>query len=750
MHIRSRLYLAIASSLLVFGLLAAGTALAQSQSPQEKQRGDLLREIGLKKKPSQPAAQPPDGGTSAAADDGAAGEPPAKSASPGRRAPTEKPEASKGSGAAPAAPSFRRAIHPILTASCKPCHSPGAAAAASHLLFSGDAAADHRAVARFVDTRNPGASVLLAKVSGAAPHGGGALWPTTGAPYERMLAWIRGGARLDGAAAPEPVEAPATPPIAARRRALPSHDAGGPAGAAVESSLPVAAEAAPVATPVPPAAVALPVATPPVSNAPGPSPPPPTFAASVHPILMGACAACHAPTRPAAMTRLVLSGDAVRDEVIARALVDEKAPERSLLVTKASGEMHGGGVALPPGDPRLGAILAWVQGLATKATGAPTAGAGVAAAPSPSSAAPESAPARDPRGAVAGDPGHPGSGGGHGAPGGLALPLGFMINGRFDLDYERRQFSGNPFASSSVAALRSYHHFLFLSRDVADDPCGLSAEILTLQFWEAHCRVGRLPAPFRLTVAGGKIVVPFGADPLYHQNYGGLGGFDQRILPVIWAVEGVAAHLVVDLGELALTDDFYVVRGYALQHADSVLNLQNDFSAVDQAKLGWGNRVGAAWMFASVWYSGYLNPLGFGRRLFMQALDLTVWRPRNIPVLGHFSLGAGLLRADVSGGGAGVGGPGLDYYDFGSYFQLRYHPTDWLYIQYREGLRTFNNRRGVILDSSRLTNSDGSSHNFGVVARHRGLTVGLFYFINLEKVDEIPDDLLRLMVVYEF
>ena len=746
MHIRPRLY-----PLVALAFLATGTALAQSQSPQEKRRSDLLREIGLKRKKT-PPAQPPEDVTSApaAADDGPAGEPPEKSASPGRRAPKEKPDASKSSPAA-SAPSFRRAIHPILMATCKPCHSPGAAAAASHLLFSGDAAADHRAVARFVDTRNPGASVLLAKVSGTAPHGGGALWPTTGASYERMLAWIRGGARLDGAASAEPVETPATPRVSAERRAHPAHDSGAPAGAAVESSPPAAAEAAPGATPVPPAAATLPVATPPASKAAsGPSAPPPTFAASVHPILMAVCAACHAPTRPAAMTRLVLSGDATRDEATVRLLIDEKTPERSLLVTKASGEMHGGGVALPPGDPRLGIILAWIQGLAGRAAGAPAPGADLTAVASPSTAAAAPASPGDLRGGVAGDPGHPGSGAGHGAPAGLTLPLGFMLNGRFDLDYERRQFSGDPFGSSSVAALRSYHHFLFLSRDVADDPCGLSAEILTLQFWEAHCRVARLPAPFRLTIAGGKIVVPFGADPLYHQNYGGLGGFDQRILPVIWAVEGVAAHLVVDLHGLALTDDLYVVRGYAIQHPDSILNLQNDFSAVDQAKLGWGNRAGAAWMFASLWYSSYLNPLGFGRRLFMQALDLTVWRPRSIPVLGHFSMGAGLLRADVSGGGAGVGGPGLDYYDFGSYFQLRYHPTDWLYVQYREGLRTFNNRRGVILDSSRLTNADGSSHNFGVVARHQGLTVGLYYFINLEKVDEIPDDLLRLMVVYEF
>ena len=145
-----------------------------------------------------------------------------------------------------------------------------------------------------------------------------------------------------------------------------------------------------------------------------------------------------------------------------------------------------------------------------------------------------------------------------------------------------------------------------------------------------------------------------------------------------------------------LTDDLFVVRGYALRHADSIINLQSDFSPEDDVKLGWGNRLGAAWRFVSAWYSAYYNPLGFGRRLFMQAFDVTIWRPRGIPVLQHFSLGAGLLRADVSGGGPGVGGVGFDYYHFADYLQLRYYPTDWLYVQYRTGLRTFNNRRGVV------------------------------------------------------
>jgi hypothetical protein len=684
--------------LVAVAALAVG-ALARAESPQEQKRDDILQDLGLKKK--SPPAPSEENETA----------PPAGEAAPE----TDKPEApgAKSKGGArptgPAAPSFGRAVYPALLTTCKVCHSPVGPAAASHLLFSGDPAADHRAVARFVNVHDPEASVLLAKVSGSTLHGGGPLWPPASPQYQKVLAWIRGGARLDAAAVAAPPAEPAAP-----------------------KPLPVKHP------PAPPAPVASPAIAPPASPAGEPAQAAPSpFASTVHPILMAACALCHRPGGPAAMTRLLLSGDAARDEAIVRPLVDPQAPEQSLLVTKASGQMHGGGALMPPGDPRLATILAWVQGLATPtAGGTPPSGAAAAAAPTPPTAA--SPPPAGAPGPIGAPPGV-----------GIPLPLGFMLNGRFDLNYERRQFTGNPFGSTSEAALRSYHHFLFLSRDAAD-PCGLSVEVLTLLFWEGHCRLPWRPATVSMSVAAGKIVVPFGADPLFHQSYGGLAGFDQVVLPPVWSIEGVAAHAVFWRGALAVTDDLYVVRGYALAHADSVINLQSDFSPDDDVKLAVGNRIGAAWMGLSAWYSAYFNPLGYGRHLFMQAIDVNVWRQRQLPVVGHFSLGFGLLRADVSGGGPGVGGVGYDYYDFADYLQLRYYPVDWLFLQYRAGLHTFDNRRALVLDNSRLTSADGSTHNFGIVARTRSLWFGIFYFVNLEKVDEIPNDLLRFNVTYEF
>ncbi|RKI54763.1 hypothetical protein D7X55_29945, partial [Corallococcus sp. AB049A] len=325
------------------------------------------------------------------------------------------------------------------------------------------------------------------------------------------------------------------------------------------------------------------------------------------------------------------------------------------------------------------------------------------------------------------------------------------LNGRFDLNYERIHYNDHPFKSEGENALRSYHHFLFLTRQSAEDPVTLTLEVLSLQFWEVGYRVGGASWPVKVFAKGGKILVPFGGDPLFHHSYGGLAGFDQRVLPVVFAREGLTVNVERRLGPLALSGDAYVIAGYRLKRADAVLNLQSDLAPLEDTPLGVGARLGGAWGPINVWYSPYFNSLGFGRRLFLQALDVAVWRPRGLPVLEHFSLGAGLLRADVSGGEAeGYGGPGADYYHFASYLQLRYHPTDWLYVQYRQGLRTFGNRRGLILDSNALTREDASSHNVGVVARWRGLSAGLFQFWNLEKVDETPDDFTRLVVAYEF
>ena len=540
------------SVLIVAAMLAAAPSIAHAQKApkprgsQEEQRRKLLEEMGLKKSdtppPPPPAAVIPEA------------EPEAERAEPSTET-TEKTDHKSGvrTGApsTPAAPSFRRAIHPLLLQACKSCHASGAAAQATALVLSGDATLDHAAVRRVVDVRAPAASAMLGKASGQKLHGGGAPWPLGGAAYGRVLAWIQAGARLDGGAAVAP------PAVAsAARPAAPANQVRKPAPTPAAGAHPDEPAIA-----VPPLSAAL-AAEEPVADEPAPGAPPPAaddFAAVVHPLLVRTCAGCHGPVGPAAATRLVLSGEVAADYAKIRPLVDPTAPAGSPLLTKAAGEMHGGGPVLKAGTPELALLAGWVSSGALEHPPAPApamaaAPGGIRTAPPPTGGMPAGAA---PAMAAPASP--------HPAPGDLGLPLGLMLNGRFDLAYERRGFSGSPLADDATNVLTSYHHFLFLSRESAADPFGLSLEVLSLQFWEAHFRWRPDRLPIRVLVSGGKIFVPFGADPLMHQSYGGLAGFDQKILPVIWAQEGAAAHLTWQRRALAVTDDIYVVHGYALR-----------------------------------------------------------------------------------------------------------------------------------------------------------------------------------------
>ena len=390
------------------------------------------------------------------------------------------------------------------------------------------------------------------------------------------------------------------------------------------------------------------------------------------------------------------------------------------------------GSVFPAGSASLAMLDAWLN------AGAP----GPAAAPD---AAVSSAPAAPP----AAEPAKP------------ALEAGFVwarlpvlgtfrLNGRFDLSLERTGYTSNPFSDKAATGLQSYHHFIFLSRESAEDPITLSAEITSLQFWSAGVRLSRGNWPLQLSANAGKLLVPFGGEPLYHHSYGGTAGFDQRVLPPVFAREGASVSAMARVHNIALTADAYVIAGYRLRSREAVLSLQSDLAPLDNLHLGLGARAGAAYGPLSIWYSAYFNPLGFGRRLFMQAADIALFRPK-LKVLEYFSFGLGVLRADVSGGRAqGYGGPGEDYYHFASYFEVRAYPFEWLYVQYRQGLRTFNNRRGVFIDETRLTQEDSSTHNVGIVARWHGISCGLYQFWNLEKVNETPNDVTRLMVAYDF
>lgn len=329
---------------------------------------------------------------------------------------------------------------------------------------------------------------------------------------------------------------------------------------------------------------------------------------------------------------------------------------------------------------------------------------------------------------------------------GLALPGRLALHGRFDLAYEHSGYHDHPL-QAGTDRFRNYHHFLFLTRDPGEDGVGLQVEAVDLSFYELHFQHRLLETGPTLTARAGKLLVPFGADPLFHHNYGGRSGFDQRVLPPVWAQHGVSVnveHRLVGVGA-GLSWDAYALRGYALDAPDAFLNLQSDFSDSDANYFMFGQRLALSYRAATAYYSLVYNYLGFGRRLLLQALDVGVWRWPGLPVLRDTTFDLGFIRADVTGGG-----PGQDSFHFASYAQLRYYPQAWLYLQYRQGLHSLGNRRGVLEDTTRFGAEDGSTHNLAVVARRGGLSLGLYHFWFLEKAGEVPDDMTRVVVAYDF
>jgi hypothetical protein len=691
---------------IAIALLAGLAARAESEaSRRERQRRELQDRLGIV-----PGPPPPDAGIAPALVE------PSPIAAPG-------PKVGAPPGPArPRALTFVDDAAPVLQRRCGSCHRPGDKAGATRWVLRGEVRADHEVTLRFVELKTPAQSPLLRKANGTLLHGAGKVLEAASAEHGTLLRWIEEGAPLGRAGG------------AGAIASSPNAELG--------SIAPPATAPQPDAQPTsPPASAPQPLAQPlapgtsldsPAANGTSAAPAPRkrheiAFTPRVHEALRASCSACHAQGKLAGATRYLISDDPRQHFEAARALVIPGDPAASPLHAKARGEAHAPGAVWPPGSPELALLAEWID------RGAPAEEA------APPAAVPAAAPGLTPP---------------HRA--GITLashPLlgSLQLNGRFDLNYERTTYSDHPFQPGAQNALRSYHHFLFLSRQSAHDPVTLSVELLTLQLWELNVRLPGEGWPIQVSAKLGKVLVPFGGEPLFHHSYGGHAGFDQRVLPPVFAREGISANVQGRWRSVSLSGDLYLIAGYALKRADAVLNLQSDFAPLDQARLGVGARLGAAWGPISVWYSPYFNSLGFGRRLFLQAIDVAVWRPRGIPVLERFSLGAGLLRGDISGGAAeGYGGEGEDYYHFASYLQLRWYPTEWLHVQYRQGLRTFNNRRGLFLDSSRLTRDDGSTHNVGVVARWRGLSVGLYHFWNLEKVDEAPDDFTRLGVALDF
>ena len=85
-----------------------------------------------------------------------------------------------------------------------------------------------------------------------------------------------------------------------------------------------------------------------------------SFAADVLPLL-APCRTCHVTGGQAGETALLFTGDASKDYATVSRFVDTTSPAGSRLLSKASGNGHGGGTIYAAGSPQYQTILTWIQ-----------------------------------------------------------------------------------------------------------------------------------------------------------------------------------------------------------------------------------------------------------------------------------------------------------------------------------------------------------------------------------------------------
>jgi hypothetical protein len=318
---------------------------------------------------------------------------------------------------------------------------------------------------------------------------------------------------------------------------------------------------------------------------------------------------------------------------------------------------------------------------------------------------------------------------------------GFQINGRFDLAYEMGNFAVDG-AGDPQNSIKSYHHFIFLSRNQEDEWFSFSAEVIDLSFYEVALKLGDA---YRLRF--GKVLVPFGADPLFHHSYGGVSGFDQKLLPFIWAEPGVVFEAnLYQSNVFSLDNDLYAVAGIAGSQ-DQVLELTG---ASDPGTVAIGDRIRVGYDKLAASVSLYWDRYADSYNMLLWGFDLSAgygFLPWSY--LDRLAVKMGFLRADIQGSrSSGL----LDYYHFGDYLQFDYRLPWTMGIRYRTGTVTMENVRGIFFDDreQKKTSDDTLAHSFTVWKRYRGLTVAAELTINMEAAGEVDNDLFRLMAAIDF
>lgn len=86
-----------------------------------------------------------------------------------------------------------------------------------------------------------------------------------------------------------------------------------------------------------------------------------SFATDIFPILSAACPRCHVAGGPAGDTQLLFTQNVATDLAALMPFIDTSAPASSRMLTKMSGQGHGGGTVIAVATTEYETVLRWIE-----------------------------------------------------------------------------------------------------------------------------------------------------------------------------------------------------------------------------------------------------------------------------------------------------------------------------------------------------------------------------------------------------
>ncbi|MCB0404783.1 MAG: hypothetical protein KDD51_08345 [Bdellovibrionales bacterium] len=300
------------------------------------------------------------------------------------------------------------------------------------------------------------------------------------------------------------------------------------------------------------------------------------------------------------------------------------------------------------------------------------------------------------------------------------------LMGRADLTVDVSEV--NHTGGSTPFQFKNYHFFLFLKAQ-ASTKVTFFAEFVGRYFYEIKY------SPWTwLSIHLGKIIVPFGNTDNFHHLYGGtsINASGSGIMfPNIWAASGIQTEWGIG--------DHSTLDVYALSGINAAVGSDPDFTnpagKTPAAGIRWTSRLLSG---LKVLGSFYYETWSSGKSLFLAGLDASTDYSllASVAVLKHFRLGMGAAIGFIERGSSG------DFHKYGDYIELASNVIRLGELRARYGTYVNNNRVKSSLDSQSL--------NVAWLVPIDVMKLMVEYQWNFEAINEIHNDLLRVMVSLDF